>query len=85
MFFGIDYPSKKELIANNLKLNELARYLEVDSIKYISYEGLFKSACLNPSDFCSACFDGKYKVSFDNEFFKEQLEIAPDLFSLTYK
>jgi amidophosphoribosyltransferase len=83
-FFGIDYPSKKELIANNLKLDELARYLEVDSIRYISPKGLYSSSGINQSDFCSACFDGKYKVNFNDEFFKEQLETEPDLFSLSY-
>lgn len=83
-FFGIDYPTKNELIANNLKMDELAHYLEADSIKYISYDGLFQSTCASQNDFCSACFDGKYKVEFDTKFFKDQLETEPDLFSMSY-
>lgn len=83
-FFGIDFADRKELIANNLKIEELEKYLDVDSLRYMSHEGLFESTGTNPDDFCSACFNGKYKVSFDSKFFKEQLEIEPDLLSLMY-
>ncbi len=83
-FFGIDFAQKKELIANNLKIDELARYLGVDSIRYLSYEGMFECSGLKTQDFCSACFCGDYKIDVDKNFYKEQLESEPDLFSMPY-
>ncbi len=83
-FFGIDFAQKKELIANNLKLEELERYLGVDSIRYLSYEGMFECTGLKQEDFCSACFNGDYKIAVDTTIYKEQLEGEPDLFSVQY-
>lgn len=62
-FFGIDFPSKEELIANQMSLKEIAKYLEVDSLQYISYEGLFNQTGIQRENFCTACFNGKYPVS----------------------
>jgi amidophosphoribosyltransferase len=81
-FFGIDFPRKTELIANSLSMDELKAYLGVESIKYISYKGMLSSTGLKEDDYCTACFSGKYKVDFDKNFYKEQLETEPDLFSV---
>ncbi|NLD93930.1 MAG: amidophosphoribosyltransferase [Fibrobacter sp.] len=60
-FYGIDMPTKGELIANEQTIEEIRNYLEVDSLGYLSIEGTL-SATPNPQDFCSACFNGKYPV-----------------------
>jgi amidophosphoribosyltransferase len=64
-YYGIDFPSKEELIANQMSLDQIAKYLEVDSLRYISYEGLFSSTSLDCSNFCTACFNGEYSVKVD--------------------
>jgi len=60
-FYGIDMPTKGELIANEQSIEEIKNYLEVDSLGYLSIEGML-GATPNPQDFCAACFNGKYPV-----------------------
>ena len=64
-FYGIDFPSKKELIANELSVEEIAKFIGVDSLKYLSHDGMLKAARENGDGFCTACFSGNYptKVS----------------------
>ncbi|MDP8266853.1 MAG: amidophosphoribosyltransferase [Candidatus Aceula meridiana] len=58
-FYGIDFPSKKELIASNKSIEEIAKFIRVDSLKYLSLEGML-DVMKEPRHFCHACFDGKY-------------------------
>jgi amidophosphoribosyltransferase len=61
-FLGIDMPTKDELIASAQNVDEIKKYLEVDSLGYLSIEGL-RSAMPEPrEDYCCACFDGNYPV-----------------------
>jgi amidophosphoribosyltransferase len=60
-YYGIDTPTKEELVANNKTLEELRTYVGVDTIKYISIDTL-KKAVSTPDDYCYACFDGKYPL-----------------------
>jgi len=58
-YFGMDFPSAKELVANSLAPNEVAKMLGVDSLGYLSVHGMRE--CTNaPNDYCGACFDGIY-------------------------
>ena len=60
-FYGIDFPSKKELIANELaSVEEIGKFIGVDSLKYLSLEGMMDAVCGNKCTFCAACFSGKY-------------------------
>ncbi len=77
-FYGIDTPSRDELIAANLSIDEIRRYLEVESLGYLSVEGLLESTGLPPEDFCVACFTGEYPVGFDKEPSKFALEHFED-------
>lgn len=70
-YFGIDFPQKDELIANKLSEKELADYLEVDSVGYLSHEGMLGAVSLPPEDYCTGCFSGKYKVDVDKETFSK--------------
>ncbi|MFA6433812.1 MAG: amidophosphoribosyltransferase [Elusimicrobiales bacterium] len=62
-YYGIDTPTKKELIANNLSTDKIREYIGADGLYYLSLESLIK-ACGNNSDrrFCSGCFTGKYPL-----------------------
>jgi amidophosphoribosyltransferase len=58
-FYGIDFPSRKELIANRLgNAAAVGRFIGVDSLKYLSLEGMLEAA--GGRDLCAACFNGKY-------------------------
>jgi len=66
-FYGIDTPTRRELIAANYSVKEIGRHLGVDSLGYLSVEGLLNSAPLPSDQFCVACFTGDYplKPSFE--------------------
>ncbi len=59
-YYGIDTPSREELIAANLTVDEIASNLGVDSLGYISLEGMLASVPGGPHGFCHACFSGDY-------------------------
>lgn len=63
-YYGIDFQIKKELIAAVSPIEEIAEFLEVDSLGYLSIEGLL-SCTSSPRDYCVACFAGKYPVPAD--------------------
>ncbi|MFC1461428.1 amidophosphoribosyltransferase [Verrucomicrobiota bacterium] len=58
-FYGIDFPTKEELVAANHDTERIRHFLEADSLGYLSVQGLL-SPFENPLDFCTACFTGKY-------------------------
>ncbi len=75
--YGIDFSTRGELIAARKSVAELRDYLGLDSLHYLSIEGLLQSTGIeNPEyHFCKACFDGCYPVAFDSELSKHCLEI----------
>ena len=65
-FYGIDTPTRKELIASSHTIEETCKYIRADSLGYLSIEGMLK--CMkSPEDFCTACFDGSYPVEFSGQ------------------
>ncbi len=64
-FYGVDTPSKKQLIAANKTIDEIREYVGADSLAYLSLEGL-KKACADgeKTTYCSACYTGQYPTSF---------------------
>ena len=61
-FYGIDTPTKGELIASNMDIDQTCEYLGADSLHYISLEKMLKIFGEQKDDFCAACFDGRYPV-----------------------
>jgi amidophosphoribosyltransferase len=59
-YYGIDTPSRDELIAANHTLEEIRESLGVDSLGYLSLDGMLESAPGGPHGFCHACFSGDY-------------------------
>ncbi len=72
-YYGIDFPSASQLIANKKNVKEVGDYLGLDSLHYLSLEGLVKATGLTRERFCLACFDGKYPVEPDLSFHKSAL------------
>jgi len=72
-YYGIDFPSSSQLIACGKTIEEIASYLDLDSLHYLSLEGLVEATGLTRKDFCLACFDGIYPVAPDLNFHKESL------------
>lgn len=66
-FYGIDTPTRKELIASSHTMDEICRYITADSLGYLSVEGMLKIAGVPQGTsgyFCEACFTGNYPVKF---------------------
>ncbi len=59
-YYGIDTPSREELIAANHTLEEIRESLGVDSLGYLSLDGMLESVPGGPHGFCHACFSGDY-------------------------
>ena len=59
-FYGIDTPRKEELIASARNVQEIGDALGVDSLGYLSIEGMLSSVPGGPTGFCDACFSGNY-------------------------
>lgn len=64
-FYGIDTPTRKELIAATHTIEETCKYLTSDSLSYLSIEGMLNIFKDRRDDFCTACFSGVYPVEFD--------------------
>ena len=73
-YYGIDFPDPKDLIANQLTLDEIARYLGADSLGYLETDGLVEAVGIPKTNFCMACFNGDYPVHYDPLMEKLQLE-----------
>jgi len=73
-FYGIDFPTPEELLANRYDLKEMTKYLNLDSLGYLSCEEMLTAMPLPPEEFCTACFSGKYPVIPEEGLSKEVLE-----------
>ena len=73
-YYGMDFPTKEELIANNKSVEEIRQFLNVDSLEYFSLEGLLDSVENGKTHFCTACFSGEYPIPLKEDFSKDQYE-----------
>ncbi len=77
-FYGMDFPTKEELIANKFEndIEKIKNELEVDSLNYLSYEGLIQCTPENDEKYyCTACFNGKYPIKVDQSLSKTVNEL----------
>jgi amidophosphoribosyltransferase len=70
-FYGIDMPTKKELIASHRSVEGIRRFLGADSIGYLSLDGMLELPALPKEGFCHACFSGKYPVNIYHRYGKK--------------
>ena len=61
-FYGIDTPTKEELIASSHSVEEINRFVTSDTLGYLSIEGMYRAVKDAGGGFCDACFTGKYPV-----------------------
>jgi amidophosphoribosyltransferase len=72
-FFGIDFPTRGELIAAEQDVAQIAAYLGADSLAYLSLPGLL--SCMDrPEDYCTGCFTGRYPEPVERDATKLELE-----------
>jgi amidophosphoribosyltransferase len=65
-FYGVDTPNKSELIAANSTIEEIRRFIEADSLAYLSMHGLQESVADDRGEYCYACYTGNYPTDFVN-------------------
>ncbi len=69
-YYGIDTPTRRELIASSHTVDEIARYVTADSLGYLSLEGMIAAVAGRPAGdpadcgYCHACFSGQYAIPF---------------------
>ena len=74
-FYGIDFPTSEELIAHNRTVEQIGQFLEVDSLAYLSLEGMLSCQKHPAGDYCTACWSGDYKIPIDNPQSKFSFEL----------
>jgi len=65
-FYGIDMPTRRELIGSQLSVEQIRRRLGADSLGYLSLNGMLSVTSIPNDDFCAACFSGKYPTPIEN-------------------
>src|SRR5439155_20973028 len=63
--YGIDFPDRNKLMAANYSVDEIRKYLNADSLAYLSQSGMLGATGLGAESFCMACYDARYPVSYD--------------------
>jgi amidophosphoribosyltransferase len=61
-FYGIDMPTRQELVGADLTVEEIRAYVAADSLGYLSLEGMVEASGGGKDRFCRACFDGEYPI-----------------------
>jgi len=72
--YGIDFPDRNKLMAANYSIAEIRKYLNADSLHYLSLDGMVKAIGLPKESFCLACYDGNYPVKYDPQVDKNIME-----------
>ena len=77
-FYGVDFPTKEELLANGRDMQQIKEFLDVDSIGYLSLEGMLSCASLPKEHYCTACWSGNYPIPIQtivNKFTMERYQM----------
>jgi amidophosphoribosyltransferase len=74
-YYGIDTPTRSELIASSNSVEEIRRYIEADTLAYLSRDGMYAYFGGQRKGFCDACFSGDYPVHFEDEGHTRQLHL----------
>ena len=63
-YYGVDTPTREELIASKMSTKEICKYIEADSLAYLSIDSIVKAIEDTKENYCFACFDGNYPVLY---------------------
>lgn len=66
-YYGVDTPNKSDLIAANMSVEEIRKFIEADSLGYLSLEGMITATGLSADSSCVACWNGKYPTRITRE------------------
>ena len=72
-FYGIDTDTQEQLIAATKSVEEIAKQIGVDSLAYLSWEGMLKATGEDTNNFCSACFTGNYPIDVPDNVKRSKL------------
>ena len=78
-FYGVDTPERSKLIAARMSVREMADYIKVDSLRFLSMDGLYRAVgetgrATGAARFCDACFSGDYPIRLTDFERKEATE-----------
>jgi amidophosphoribosyltransferase len=73
-YFGIDFPDPSKLIATGRTIDQIRDYLGVDSLHFLSLDGMLSCVSRPKENYCAACFDGVYRINIDKPVTKLDLE-----------
>lgn len=73
-YFGIDFPDQRKLVAHERAVDEIRDFLQVDSLHYLSIEGMLSCVKMAADQYCTACFSGQYPVNVDEPVEKYAVE-----------
>ena len=66
-YYGVDTPNKSDLIAAQMSVEEICRFIEADSLGYLSLEGMLQATGVHPDSSCVACWTGRYPTRITRE------------------
>jgi amidophosphoribosyltransferase len=73
-YYGIDFPTREELVASTRNVEEIRKFIGVDSLAYLSLKGMVGSMPQPSDNFCLACYNGQYTVPISPKTHKLSLE-----------
>jgi amidophosphoribosyltransferase len=74
-FYGIDTPTREELLASHQTVEEIRRYITADSLAYLSWDGLYSFDGADREGYCDACFTGNYPIEIPKQKGPAQLHL----------
>ena len=74
-FYGIDFATRAELIANGLEIEDIRRSIGADSLGYVSLEGLIEATTIAENNLCHACFTGVYPTQIPEDMSEGKLRL----------
>ena len=80
-FYGLDTDNQDQLIAATQSVEEVAKKIGVDSLAYLSWEGMLKATGEDPNNFCSACFTGDYPIEIPDKMKQNKLLLEQNVSS----
>jgi amidophosphoribosyltransferase len=70
--YGINMPTREELIASSHSVEEIRQFIKADSVAYLSLEGMLSALSGEPDSYCTACWTGEYRVEISAEDQRQQ-------------
>lgn len=66
-YFGVDFATREQLIAHARTIDQIREFIEVDSLSYLSLDGLLSVMSHPSNDYCTACFSGEYRIDVEHQ------------------